>query len=533
MLTLRDHQSGDLFDPWEYLGPQRRKLLERSWAGVFRDYLLQHLPVKELSAGFRDDFGRPSKDLSVAIGALILQQLHDLTDQQTTEAVALNIAWHYALDIRHEPDAYLCERTLRNYRRRILELGLDEVLFRTLTDRLIEQVGVDTSKQRLDSTVVRSAIRGLTRLGILVEAASKFLRELSRKHPEQYATVDAEVLRKYVERQGDGCFADTRPSESKRRLPEAARDVYELIEQFRQADAAALESYELLQRIFHEQCKVTDDPSAPVVVRPPRTSDCDGVINPADPDARYNKHRGTGYLVQIMETFAEDDSPKEDGSQPAKPDLITHVAVDKLTMHDQDALEPALADADQRGVKPQELLADSHYGSNECLEKGRERGVEMVSPSMPAKGTRQGKLTLEDFELEEQGLVVRCPMGQSPVEARVAEVRLQVLFDPGICAGCPRQSDCPAAAVGRRERRWQYTHDRVRQRARRLEDASDAFRDRYRWRAGVEATMSRFKHQMGMARLRVRGMAKVTYVAMLRALGLNIHRVAAYRTAVG
>jgi len=106
MLTLRDHQSGDLFDPLEYLGPQRRRLLEQSWAGVFRDYLLQHLPVKELASRFCGDFGRPSKDLHVALGALILQQLHDLTDQQTTEAVALNIAWHYALDIRHEPDAY-------------------------------------------------------------------------------------------------------------------------------------------------------------------------------------------------------------------------------------------------------------------------------------------------------------------------------------------------------------------------------------------------------------------------------------------
>ena len=65
---------------------------------------------------------------------------------------------------------------------------------------------------------------------------------------------------------------------------------------------------------------------------------CDGVISPADPDARYNKHRGTGYLVQIMETFAEDDSPEEDESPPLKPDLITHVAVDQLTMHDKDAL---------------------------------------------------------------------------------------------------------------------------------------------------------------------------------------------------
>jgi hypothetical protein len=185
LLTKRDHRSGVLFYPWEYLGPQRRTLLEQSWSGVFRDYLLQLLPVRELAAGFRDDFGRPRKDLSVALGALILQQLHVLADQQTTEAAALNIAWHYSLDIRHEPDAYLCERTLRNYRHRILELGLEEVLFRTLTDRLIQAVGVDTTKQRLDSTTVKSAIRGLTRLGILVDATSKFLRELRQKHPDR------------------------------------------------------------------------------------------------------------------------------------------------------------------------------------------------------------------------------------------------------------------------------------------------------------------------------------------------------------
>jgi len=530
MLTVRDHRSGDLFDPWEYLGPQRRRLLYQSWAGVFRDYLLQHLPVKELAACFRDDFGRPSKDLHVALGALILQQLHDLTDQQTTEAVALNIAWHYALDIRREPDAYLCERTLRNYRCKILELGLDEVLFRTLTDKLIAAVGVDSGKQRLDSTAVRSAIRGLTRLGILVEAASKFLRELKRTFSEQYAAVDPEVLRKYVERQGGGCFADTRPSESKRRLPEAAQDVYALIEQFRQTEASTLESFQLLERIFHEQCEISGDSDAPVLVRPPRKSDCDGVLSPADPDARYNKHRGGGYLVQIMETFAEDDSPDDDSS-PSKPDLVTHVAVGKLTMHDQDALEPALVDAEQRGLKPSELLADSHYGSNACLAKGRERQVEIISPAMTAKGKRQGKFTLEDFELDDQGRVVRCPTGYEPVETSVADVRLQVLFDSAVCHACPRRDDCPAAAVGRSERRWQYNHDRVKQRERRLQDASEEFRQRYRWRAGIEATMSRFKHQMGMARLRVRGMAKVTYAAMLRALGLNIFRVAAYRTA--
>lgn len=98
MLTIRDHATGFLFDPWDHLGPKRRQLLERSWAGVFRDYLLQHLPADELAPHFCDGFGRPSKDLHMVLGALILQQLHDLTDKQTVEAVAFNITWHYALE---------------------------------------------------------------------------------------------------------------------------------------------------------------------------------------------------------------------------------------------------------------------------------------------------------------------------------------------------------------------------------------------------------------------------------------------------
>ena len=99
---------------------------------------------------------------------------------------------------------------------------------------------------------------------------------------------------------------------------------------------------------------------------------------------------------------------------------------------------------------------------------------------MTAKGKRQGKFTLEDFELDDQGRVVRCPTGQKPVETSIADVRIQVLFDSAVCHACPQRDDCPAAAVGRSERRWQYNHDRVKQRARRRKDASDEFRGRYR-----------------------------------------------------
>ena len=75
--------------------------------------------------------------------------------------------------------------------------------------------------------------------------------------------------------------------------------------------------------------------------------------------------------------------------------------------------------------------------------------------------------------------------------------------------------------------RFQYTPTRAKNQKRRLYESSDAFREIYRWRAGIEATMSRLKHQMKLANLRIRGMPAMRYTVNLRALGLNIRRCAA------
>ena len=534
MLTLRDHDSAAPSDLWIQLGAKRKQLLDRSWAGVFRDYLLLELPVAELAPHFSKDFGRPSKDLHVVLGALLLQQLHDLTDAQTVEAIAFNIAWQYALDVRSEADCYFCERTLRTYRRLVIQHHLDEVLFQSLTDKLIASVGVNTRKQRIDSTGVRSFMRNLTRLGILVESTSKFLRELRRTYPELYQEIDPELWRKYVARTGDGCFALTTPSQSKCRLLEAAADIDALLKQFFPTEVAQLDSYRLLERVFEEQCEPIQEASgqSSIQMRDPNAISCDNILNPADPDASYNKHRGVGYLVQVMETFSEDadkDCQAQEAtsavSKVAKPDLITHMAVGKMTVHDSKALLPAIQDTEARGVAPEHMVADTHYGSNQCIAQAKAKGVTLLAPSMPPKGKGQGKLTLEDFDLNASGYIQRCPAGHAPLETSVSKKRLQVRFAIDVCGQCPLQARCPIHGKDR----LQYTHERVKQRARRLSEQSDAFRDRYRWRAGIEGTISRLKHQMGLAQLRVRGQGAVQYRVLLRALGLNIHRVAAWR----
>lgn len=532
MITLRDRQTGDLFDRWSELGEKRRRLLDRSWAGVFRDHLFDDLPVDELLPHFDERMGRPSKDLHIVIGVLLLQQLHDLTDAATVEALAFNMAWHYALDVRTEADCYFCEKTLRNYRRLFIAEGLDEVLFRRMTDRLVRAFAVDTSRQRMDSTALRSAMRSLTRLGIVVETISKFTRELQRFHPALHARIDGDTIRRYVEREGAGCFANTAPSASRRRLDEAGRDLLHLVLQFKGTAAADLSTYALLEQVLHEQFEITqgedDDRSSAITVpRKPADIPCDNVSNPADPDASYNAHRGLGYMAQIVETYAEDDGPEaEFGAR--SPDLITHVAVHKMTVHDGHRLPDALDDLAKRSLTPKVLLGDSHYGSADNMALAEEREVNLVAPAGGAKGQSSGRLTLEDFSLDDDGLVLRCPNGIEPVSTSAATAKLQARFDLPTCRTCPDMQRCPmqTAKHDGQFARFQYTPTRAENQKRRLYERGDAFREVYRWRAGIEGTMSRLKYQMNLANLRIRGMPAMRYTVNMRALGLNIRRCA-------
>ncbi|MBW2598939.1 MAG: transposase [Deltaproteobacteria bacterium] len=62
-------------------------------------------------------------------------------------------------------------------------------------------------------------------------------------------------------------------------------------------------------------------------------------------------------------------------------------------------------------------------------------------------------------------------------------------------------------------------------------DRDDEFKDKYRWRAGVEATMSEYERKAGVKNLRGRGMKAVRFCATLKAVGINIFRATAFRNA--
>ena len=62
------------------------------------------------------------------------------------------------------------------------------------------------------------------------------------------------------------------------------------------------------------------------------------------------------------------------------------------------------------------------------------------------------------------------------------------------------------------------TEKQIRIAKRRIYEQSDMFQERYRWRAGVEATMSEYDRRTGVKHLRVRGLKAVRFSAILKAL---------------
>jgi hypothetical protein len=526
MFHVKDRKTGQLFDQWRYLGPKRRKLLNESWAGLFREEILPELPVERMLPLFSSDMGRPTKELYTMLGAIIFQQIFDLTDEETVSQMAFNLQWHYALDNPEESDAvkYISPKTLWSMRHTLTDNDLDTVLFAKITDTLAKVFKVDTSRQRIDSVHIKSNMRRLGRIGILVRCLHKFLVNLKRQNQELFETLPQEIVERYLSEKGVACFSMVKPSDTERTLASVSKDLYQVVQQFMDdPQVKAMHSYSLLLRVLHEQCRLKETAGGELIeieVRAPQEIPSDSLQNPSDPDAGYSGHKGQGYQVQLMETYSTEE-PKEDS--PPQLELITHVEVEPAHQSDAHALVPALESAAERGLGPKEVLADSLYGSDENCEAAKERGVEVVSPVMGA--STEKVLLLAKFEFAESGKVLSCPQGHTPEKVKSRGDRYRASFDLEGCQNCPRRRECPVVP-GKKRFYLRYDRKAVRLAHRRAREGTMEFRDRYRFRAGIEGTISAFDARTGVKQLRVRGMEAVRFCATLKATGVNILRAA-------
>src|SRR4030066_1734684 len=116
-------------------------------------------------------------------------------------------------------------------------------------------------------------------------------------------------------------------------------------------------------------------------------------------------------------------------------------------------------------------------------------------------------------------------MGHAPIEDVASGNHRDVVFAVEHCFGCPRRKECPVKSV-RKGYGFSYDKKQVKRARRRAREKTEPFRNRYRFRAGIEATFSALDRRTGVKHLRVRGMPAGRFAVVLKVLGLNLLRAA-------
>ena len=123
MIKIRNKEQLSIpgFETWRTMYSTRKlSVLEASWAGVFREHILPLLPAEKIFKLYTFNRGRPTKELYSIIGAIVLQQIFDLTDKRTIEELSFNQQWHFALECFDEEDQLISLKTLWTMRNQVV-----------------------------------------------------------------------------------------------------------------------------------------------------------------------------------------------------------------------------------------------------------------------------------------------------------------------------------------------------------------------------------------------------------------------------
>ena len=401
-----------LFGTSNLVPAAKAKRLQASWAEVFRSGALP-LIDEELwrrciapTTGARTGRGRPCS------GCCCSRRSRASPTPRPWSSWRVNLQWPPALGLTPE-EAHLPQKTLHNFRARLLAQDRGQQAFQAITDRLLQALGTKVTRQRLDSTQVMSNMAVLTRRGLLWETIRPFLKTLASHHPRLSGRVPARLRRRYLKEDGgatayqDAPFryrAETAVGVRSRPVPTSStvgghvgRELAVLrfaatpvgrAMRHRRGPTGSLGG----RRRRRRRRRAGDPQSGPGRGR-------DSLQSPYDAEATYNARKGKGYAVQIAETCVETPDETPDEEDLSTVNLITHVEVTDACASDEHATMPVLEALDQRGQRPDELVAEwrSAFPVSGATEPGRgrlrrDRGPEGGQPRPPPPRHGQRRL---------------------------------------------------------------------------------------------------------------------------------------------
>lgn len=525
------HLQIGLLDTVAQLSERRQQRLADSWAGEFYREITCRVDETLFAPLYADIPSRPNTPVNQLFGIEVLKSGYGWSDAELFEHLDFDVQVRYALGVR-DLETEICEpRTIYNFRRRVSQSmqtrGIDVFAqaFEALADAQCVAFGLETRRQRMDSSQISSNIRTYSRLQLLIEVLQRAARMLIPADQERYT---AQLLPYVQGTAGQYCYR-LKSSEYATHLDQLGHVLAGVLAAW-ETDYAAEPAYRLLQRVFHEHFTVADAVPPTVLTKPAAELSASSLQAPDDQEATYRAKNGRGYrgyAVNVTETCAP-ENPLQ---------LLTKIQVAPNTTDDETLLVAAVPQLQER-LAVAELHVDGGYNGAEATATATDCGVTLYPTAIRGGQADPEAVTLAEFtwtDAAETPAQVTCPQGYTaPLQPGRQTGRYLADFPAETCAGCPLRAQCPTQPLQQRPVQVLRVSQRQIEVAR-LRQACATTRNAGppHLRPAVEATVRSLKHPFGDERsqLPVRGQRRVTMVMIAAGVMVNLRRIWRYRQA--
>lgn len=472
--------------------------------------------------------GQPAEAPGRLAWVTVLQFVENWSDRAAADAVRGRLDWKYVLGLELT-DPGFHHTVLSEFRSRLVTGQAEQRLLDGLLEQLQEQGLLQAGgRQRTDSTHVLAAVRDLNRLERVGETLRAALNSVAVVAPDWLQTLAPSV---WYERYGRRIENYHLPKSDAARQALAATIGADGQLLLKAVDTTTehgwlgkVPAVQTLRRVWAEQYIESE---GALVWRPVKDmpSPAELIASPYDPEARYSTKRRVewvGYKVHLTET-----------GDPATPHLIVNVETTPATTPDDNMLAVVHASLAARNRLPAEHLVDKGYTSAQVLlDSQRDYQVTLVGPVAddPSWQARAGEgFAKAYFQIDWDRQVVTCPAGQQSgswlPKTTVPGVVVEARFSAKDGTPCPHRAQCTRSKKEPRIIGLQARDQHEALQTTREVQTTEAFRQQYAARAGVESTHEQAIRRCGLRQCRYIGLAKTHLQHIVTAVAINLIRV--------
>lgn len=112
------YEQFSLHDSTRHLTERQRELLRKSWAVPFAEEIFPRIDEKRFAPFYSSRSPKPNAPVNVVVGAILLQELLDLTAEEIVEAASFDVRIQVALHTTSYEVQPFSVRTLQRFRER-------------------------------------------------------------------------------------------------------------------------------------------------------------------------------------------------------------------------------------------------------------------------------------------------------------------------------------------------------------------------------------------------------------------------------